>query len=343
MVDASVKKKRVLSRPVWIMLSSLFLMIVVFLISMDIGYIKLTPGEVFRTLIGEGTGKQNLILFDFRLPRIVVSVLVGAGLAVSGTILQGLSQNSLADPGILGINAGAGLMVAIYIAFFSAESGSSLFVLPFMAFIGSGAAALAVYLLSYKKNEGLAPSRMLLVGVAVSAVISAAMIVLTLRLDPESYQFVASWLAGSIWASNWSFVVALLPWIIVLLPYSFLRAHVLDILNLGRPTATSLGVHVEKEQLFLLAAAVGLAGSCVAVSGGISFVGLIGPHLAKRLVGAEHRVLLPVSAFLGALLLLIADTIGRAVLQPSEIPTGIVVAMIGAPYFLYLLAKTSSR
>lgn len=343
MVDASVKKKRVLSRPVWIMLSSLVLMIVVFLISMDIGYIKLTPGEVFRTLIGEGTGKQNLILFDFRLPRIVVSVLVGAGLAVSGTILQGLSQNSLADPGILGINAGAGLMVAIYIAFFSAEGGSLLFALPFMAFIGSGAAALAVYLLSYKKNEGLAPSRMLLVGVAVSAVISAAMIVLTLRLDPESYQFVASWLAGSIWASNWSFVVALLPWIIVLLPYSFLKANVLDILNLGRPTATSLGVHVEKEQLFLLAAAVGLAGACVAVSGGISFVGLIGPHLAKRLVGAEHRALLPVSAFLGALLLLIADTIGRAVLQPSEIPTGIVVAMIGAPYFLYLLAKTSSR
>ncbi|MGV3488655.1 MAG: FecCD family ABC transporter permease [Tuberibacillus sp.] len=343
MKSSPLKVRSNRSRSYLTIITSLILIVIVFLISMDIGYIKLTPAEVFQALIGKGTDQQNLILFDFRLPRMIVSLLVGAGLAVSGAILQGISKNPLADPGILGINAGAGLMVVIFIAFFSVDHASSVFMLPFMAFIGSGIAAAVIYLLSFNKNEGLSPARMILVGVAVGAVISAIMIVLTLRLEPESYQFVASWLAGSIWASNWSFVIALLPWVIVLIPYSVVRAHVLDILTLGRKTAIGLGVNLEREQLFLLLAAVGLAGSSVAVSGGISFVGLIGPHLARRLVGAPHRLMLPVSALLGAVLLLMADTIGRAILQPSEIPTGIVVAVIGAPYFLYLLVKTSSR
>ncbi|MNJ59358.1 Iron-uptake system permease protein FeuC [compost metagenome] len=168
------------------------------------------------------------------------------------------------------------------------------------------------------------------------------MIVLTLKLDPNKYQFVATWLAGSIWGSNWKFVLALLPWIAILLPYVFYKARVMNVLNLGENTATGLGAPVEKERLLLLAAAVGLAGSSVAVSGGIGFVGLIGPHLARRLVGPKHQLLLPTSALAGALLVIVADTIGRWILQPSEIPTGIVVAVIGAPYFLYLLARSKA-
>ncbi|GGA25659.1 hypothetical protein GCM10010917_08270 [Paenibacillus physcomitrellae] len=166
------------------------------------------------------------------------------------------------------------------------------------------------------------------------------MIVITLRISPEQYQFVATWMAGSIWGTNWKFVLALLPFIIILLPFVFYKARTMNVLNLGEMTATGLGAKVSREQVVLLAAAVGLAGSCVAVSGGIGFVGLIGPHAARRLVGVKHQMLLPASAFMGSLMVIVADMLGRLILQPSEIPAGIIVAIIGAPYFLYLLARS---
>lgn len=318
------------------------LIILSFIISMNTGYIRLSPLEVLKTLFGMGTDKQSLILFDFRLPRIVISILVGAGLAVSGCILQGVSRNALADPGILGINAGAGLMVMLFISFYPTTTAAPVFLLPVLALLGAGLTALLIYTLAYKRHEGISPTRLILTGIAVAAGISAAMIVLTLRLDPDKYQFVATWLAGSIWGSNWKFVLALLPWILVLIPLVIFKARVMNVLNLGEQTATGLGAPVEKERLLLLAAAVGLAGSSVAVSGSIGFVGLIGPHLARRLVGPKHQLLLPASALAGSLLMIVADTIGRWILQPSEIPTGIVVAVIGAPYFLYLLARSKA-
>lgn len=315
------------------------LIIIAFIISMNTGYLKLSPLEVIRTLFGAGTEKQHLILYEFRLPRIIISVLVGMGLAVSGCVLQGISRNALADPGILGINAGAGLAVMLFISFFPSTSATPVFFLPILAFAGAGGTAIIIYTLAYKRHEGISPMRLLLSGVAVAAGISAAMIVLTLRLSPENYQFVATWLAGSIWGANWKFVLALLPWILVLIPFVFSKARVLNVLNLGDLTATGLGASIEKERRILLAAAVGLAGASVSVSGGIGFVGLIGPHLTRQLVGSKHQILIPAAALTGGLLVLIADTIGRWILQPSEIPAGIVVAVIGAPYFLYLLSR----
>lgn len=338
MIHQAERRKR--SRGLLVIVIFIVLIIAAFIVSMNTGFIRLSPMDVMRTLFGQGTDQQHLILFEFRLPRIVISILIGAGLAVSGCVMQGLSRNALADPGILGVNAGAGLMVMLYVSFFSSTVSGSVFLLPVLALIGAGAAAVLIYALSYKKGEGLVPTRMLLVGIGVAAGISAAMIVLTLRLNPEEYQFVASWLAGRIWGTSWKFVVALLPWLILFLPFVFYKAKVMNVLNMGDQTATGLGTAIERERLLLLAAAVGLAGACVAVSGGIGFVGLIGPHLGRRLVGPKHQILLPVSALAGALLVLVADTLGRWILQPTDIPTGVVVAVIGAPYFLYLLAKT---
>ncbi|MGE7021303.1 FecCD family ABC transporter permease [Solibacillus cecembensis] len=315
------------------------LIVIVFMISMNTGFIRLSPLEVIQTLFGSGTEKQHLILFEFRLPRIIIAVLVGMGLAVSGCVLQGISQNALADPGILGINAGAGLAVMLFISFFSSTTAAPVFLLPILAFTGAGITAIIIYALSYKRNEGISPMRLILTGVAIAAGISSAMIVLTLRLSPDNYQFVATWLAGSIWGSNWKFVFSLLPWIVVLIPFIFSKARVLNVLNLGDLTATGLGASIEKERRVLLAAAVGLAGASVSISGGIGFVGLIGPHLARQLVGSRHQYVIPTAALTGGLLVLIADTIGRWILQPSEIPAGIVVAVIGAPYFLYLLSR----
>ena len=338
-VNSTVGRRKAVRATV--VLSVLALLIVVmFVISMNTGYIRLSPLDVLKTLFGAGSGKQELILFSFRLPRIVISVLIGMGLAVSGCILQGLSRNALADPGILGINAGAGLMVILFISFYPTNDAVPVMMLPFLAFVGAALTAALIYVLAFKRNEGLLPTRPVLTGVGVAAGISAAMIVLTIKLDPDRYQFVATWLAGSIWGTDWKFVLALLPWLLVLLPFVYYKAGVLNVLNLGDQVATGLGAPIEKERLMLLAAAVGLAASCVAVSGGIGFVGLIAPHLARRLVGPKHEYLIPASALTGGLLLIVADTLGRSVFQPAEIPVGIVVAVIGAPYFLYLLATT---
>ncbi|MFJ5766029.1 FecCD family ABC transporter permease [Lysinibacillus sp. NPDC093210] len=317
----------------------MILIVITFVISMNTGVIKLTPMEVIRTLFGQGDAQQQIILFQFRLPRIVIGVLVGIGLAMAGAVLQGISKNALADPGILGINAGAGLAVMLYISFFPTAKSAPVYLLPVLAFLGAGITAVLIYTLSYKRHEGITPMRLILTGIAVAAGISSAMIVLTLRLTPGNYQFVATWLAGSIWGSNWRFVLSLLPWLLILLPFIYSKSRVLNILNLGEITSIGLGASIEKERRWLLAASVGLAGASVSVSGGIGFVGLIAPHLARQLVGASHQFLLPTAALLGGFLVLLADTIGRSILEPSEIPVGIVVAVFGAPYFLYLLAR----
>lgn len=314
------------------------LLIVLFLISLNTGLIRIDPVTVVKTIFGGGTPRDELLLFEFRLPRITIAVLIGMGLAVSGAVLQGIVKNPLADPGIIGINAGAGLAVMLFVTYFSTELGNSVFVMPVLAFIGAGITAIIIYAFSYKKDEGVSPIRLILVGVAVAAGISALMIVLTLRLDPKVYDFVATWLAGSIWGSNWNFVLALLPWLVILIPFVYMKSRVLDVLNLGDHTAVSLGMNLEKERRILLAAAVGLAAASVSVSGGIGFVGLIAPHMTRRLVGNKHKYVIPLCALIGAVLVLTADTLGRVILQPAEIPTGIVVAVIGAPYFLYLLA-----
>lgn len=333
-------KRKIATRNTAIVIGCAAVLVISFIISMNTGYTKLSPLDTLRTLFGGGTDKENLILFDFRLPRIVISMLAGIGLALSGCIIQGVSKNALADPGLLGINAGAGVMAILYVMFFGAKSFLSVFTLPFLALAGAGVTAVIIYALAFKKGEGIAPMRLILTGVAIQAGISALTTLLVVKLDEDQFDFVATWQAGSIWGSNWRFVLALLPWLLLLIPYVLYKARVLDVLNMGDDVAYSLGATVGKERRGLLAASVALAASCVAVSGSISFVGLIAPHLARRLVGPKHAILLPTCALTGAVLVSVADTIARVIVQPSEIPTGIMVAIIGAPYFLYLLAKS---
>ncbi|MFC5449715.1 FecCD family ABC transporter permease [Paenibacillus aestuarii] len=340
--NVSLVDKKCRNRSVFFMSLLCVLIVLVILISMNSGFIRLSPIVVFKSLFGSGTPKQELILFEFRLPRIVISLLVGAGLAVSGCILQGITRNPLADPGILGINAGAALLVVGFVSFHTSKVAVPVFLLPMLAMVGAGATAALIYALSYYAVRGLSPKRMILSGIAVAAGMNAAIIVLTIRMDPFDYQYVAVWLAGSIWGANWPYVFALLPWIVVLLPFIFYKARTLNVLALGDQLAISLGTRVGSGRLVLVACAVALAGACVAIGGGISFVGLVGPHLARQLVGSKHQYMLPASALVGSLLMVTADLAARMILQPSDIPTGIVVSVIGAPYFLYLLARSKA-
>lgn len=335
-------KQKIAFRNTCIIFVFFILLILSIVISINTGYAKLAPLDMLHTLLGNGSAKENLILFGFRLPRIVIALLAGAGLALSGCIIQGISRNALADPGLLGINAGAGLMVILFVLIFGAQSYLSVFTLPFLALLGAGITAILIYTLAYQKQTGLVPLRLILTGVAIQAGIAALTTVLVVKLDDTQFDFVVAWQAGSIWGSNWKFVLALLPWLVLLIPYVLSKARVLDVLNLGDDIACSLGVAVEKERRRLLAAAVALAASSVAVSGAISFVGLIAPHMARRLVGPRHGILFPVCALSGAVLVSLADTTARVIVQPFEIPTGIMVAIVGAPYFLYLLTKNES-
>ncbi|MFC4402610.1 FecCD family ABC transporter permease [Gracilibacillus xinjiangensis] len=308
------------------------------LISLNMGTMRIAPIDVFQTLIGNGTGQNQLILFDFRLPRMVIAILIGAGMAISGAILQSVTHNELADPGILGINSGAGFAVVFFLYLTQNNPVSTVFILPLTALIGAVLAAVLIYSISWK--NGVTPIRLILVGIGINAAFSALIIVFQLRMDPDNFTQATIWLSGNISGTDWSYTLALFPWILILVPFAIYKASTLDTLNLGDETAQGIGTAVEKERIILLLVAVALAGASVSVGGAIAFLGLVTPHLARKLVGVRHRHSLVTAALLGALLLLAADTIGRTILAPSEIPVGLVVSLIGGSYFIYLLMKS---
>lgn len=333
------KKKK---RFVGFIILFVLLIILLFFISLSSGVIKISPDDVIKTLLNQGTPKQELVLFDFRLPGILLALLIGAGLAVSGVILQGITQNELADPGILGINTGAGLAVVLFIFFFQKQTivsdTLSIFMMPLAALVGAIGAAFVIYLLAWKK--GINPIRLVLVGIGVNAAFSAFLTIFQLKMDPQDFRKAAVWLSGDIWSANWTFVLALLPWIIILIPLALQKAHALNVLTLGDDVASGLGSNVEKERRILLFIAVALAGASVAAGGGIAFLGLVVPHIARKLIGPLHQYIIPLSTLIGALLLMVSDTIGKNILAPTEIPVGIIVAILSTPYFVYLLMKT---
>ncbi|WP_342600044.1 iron ABC transporter permease [Psychrobacillus sp. FSL H8-0483] len=316
-----------------------FLVLATAIISAGIGYSSLSFDRLLPTLLGHGTFKEEFVLFSVRLPRIVITLLAGMALALSGAILQGITRNDLADPGIIGINSGAGVAISLFFLFFPIQPESFVYMLPFVAFIGALLTAFFIYLLSYNRKVGLQPVRLVLVGIGFSMALSGLMIVIISSAERQKVDFISKWLAGNIWGADWPFVLALLPWLIVLIPFIFYKANKLNLLGLSEPVAVGVGVSIEKERIVLLLAAVALAASAVSVTGGIAFIGLMAPHIAKSLVGPRYQLFLPVAILIGGWLLLFADTIGRNVIEPNGIPAGVMVALIGAPYFMYLLMK----
>ncbi|WHX74833.1 iron ABC transporter permease [Bacillus safensis] len=312
----------------------------VVLYSLNTGALKLSPVMVIKTLFGFGDFQSETVLFDYRLPRIVVTMLAGIGLGIAGGILQSLSRNPLADPGIIGLNAGAAFGLIVFVTYFHALEGNPSLLIPLFTFGGGLLAAAVIVLLAYDRHEGLVPIRLILVGIAVAAGFSALTLYLSLKLDEDTYTFASRWLVGNVWGRDWIHVLALLPWIVCLVPLTLMQTNTLNALTLGDAVASSVGVRVQRKRLLLLTLAVGLASASVSMTGGIGFIGLVAPHLARRLVGSLHQYFLPVSALLGLLILVSADTIGRSIFAPNAIPAGVVVAFIGAPYFLYLLTKT---
>ena len=332
------KRKRV----IWITTVFIILILFTILISLQLGSFSIKPWEVIQTLLGQGTRKQEIVLFSMRLPRIVMAILVGTALAVSGAILQSITKNDLADPGIMGISSGAALAVVMYIYFMNGNvydgvSNLTIWTMPVVAFFGSILGAVLIYLFAWKK--GINPTRLILIGIGINSAFQALMIIFQLRFTTQEFNRVMVWISGSIWGTSWIYVITILPWIIVFLFFAIYKARFLDVFLLGDHLSIGLGVQVEKARRILILFAVALAGVATSVAGTLSFLGLISPHIARKLVGPKHKLLLPVSALVGTLLLLISDTIARNIVAPAEIPVGIVVSIIGVPYFLYLMVK----
>lgn len=320
--------------------SLIALIFITFLVSLNLGSLSIEPIDVVKTLIGQGSKSQEIAIFKLRLPRIVIAILVGTALAISGSILQAVTKNDLADSGILGINSGAALFVVIYIYIMNGNvydgiSNMTIFTMPIVALMGAVFGAFLIYILAWK--NGINSSRLLLIGIGINVAFTSILTIFQLKFTTQEFNRVMAWTSGSIWGSNWKYVMAVLPFIVIFMLLTMYKSRYLDALNLGDEVATGLGIEVEKERRTLIVYSVILAGVATSVAGSIGFLGLVAPHIARKLVGPKHKKLIPVAALVGTLVLLVSDTISRNLIAPMEIPVGIVVAIIGVPYFIYLM------
>ena len=305
-----------------------------FFFALTNGSVEISSAQVFATLAGstELDETRRQILENIRLPRAIVAMLVGVNLSLAGAILQAVMKNPLADPHIIGISSGAGLF-GIFVLMIFDDAGK---IMTPAAFVGAMLAAALIYVLAWK--DGIRPIRVILAGVAVSAFLGAGISALLIFAGDKVHGALL-WMVGGLSARSWQHVWILLPYSIAGAALTFLAARHLNVLQLGDEVATGLGVRVNLVRSALTAVAALLAASAVCVAGLLGFVGLIVPHTARLILGSDYRILLPGAALLGAATVTISDTVARTIFAPTELPVGILTALLGAPFFLYLLRR----
>lgn len=325
-----------------VLLVLIALLIVSFGFTLCWGTYKVSPLEVINTLLGNGTKLRNTAVINIRLPRLLVGAFVAIALSTAGSILQTVTKNDLADTGIIGINAGASVAALIFIKYQTANYYSelgqfSIFVLPFMAIIGAAVASFIIYMLS--SRNGIRPKRLLLIGIGLNAGLNAFITFFTFRGGAADYNRVLVWTSGSLWGSGWSYAKVIIPIVVVMFILVLLNNKKLDVLNLSDELSISLGLNLERERKKFLSYAVILAGTATAFAGNIGFLGLISPHIAKKLVGPYHKNFITISAIISIIIILFADAVSRNLFSPIEVPVGITVSIFGVPYFIYLMMK----
>ncbi|WP_244869360.1 FecCD family ABC transporter permease [Veillonella montpellierensis] len=307
--------------------------ILALIISMIYGAVEISLSTIIHTIMTDTIRTtEEMVIWNIRLPRNIVAALVGASLAVSGAILQAVMKNPLADPQIVGVSSGAGLAGIIVLILFPSYE----YIVPMVAFLGALSASILVYVLAWK--NGIRPTRIILAGVAVSAFLGSGISAL-LVFYGDRVQGALLWMVGGLSARSWPQVYVLAPYTVVGLVLACMGAKRLTILSLGDETAKGLGLPVEQTRFIMTAVASLLAAGAVSIAGLIGFVGLIVPHIMRMIIGTDYRFLIPSSACMGAIVLVISDTIGRTIVSPVEIPVGIIMAFFGAPFFLYLLRR----
>ncbi|WP_315795453.1 iron ABC transporter permease [Paenibacillus sp. BIC5C1] len=329
---SSIIKRRAFA----IILILLLLNVGALVLNVMLGDRSIPPGEVLRSLMGRGDQEYYFTIHQLRLPRVLTGFLVGCGLALAGTILQVITRNPLASPGVIGLNSGAAaavVAVMVLVPTFPMRH------MPWIAFIGAFLAAAVIYGLSWRKGETSSTVRMLLIGVGISAM-AGALITYLLTVGKIFRVSQASvWMAGSLYGRTWEHFWPLLPWMLTLFLLLIWMSRWLDMFLLDVLSAAGLGLRVETMRVLFLLMSVGFAGSAVSMAGTIGFVGLMAPHMAKHLAGSRSLVRLPIAALLGGLIVMLADLAGRIWFTPYEIPAGLITAIIGAPYMMYLLLR----
>jgi len=328
-------QKREQKRLYTIVFTALLLMTTA-LMAITLGSAKYALPDVLEALFKRPDTVVTAIVWNLRLPRVLLATIVGMNLAVSGVLLQAVMGNPLADPGLTGISSGASLAAIIIMLLFP----SMYHFLSLGAFLGGALACLLVYALAWK--NGIRPLRIILAGVAANAILGGATSLLSI-LNSDRIQGVLMWLNGSMSAKSWTDVGQLLPYSLMALIASLVCIRSANLLQLGDSVATNLGAKVNHVRLALSGVAVFLAGISVATVGIIGFVGLIVPHMSRHLVGADYKYLLPQCILLGGLTLLLGDTLARTIAAPIELPVGVIMAVIGGPFFLYLLRREDSH
>ncbi len=315
-----------------LMLATLAAMI----LSIGFGEYFVPPLDVIKTVLGMETNNPDyaFIVTTLRLPRTLVAWGVGIGLAIAGTITQGITRNPLADPGIIGVNAGAALAAVTLIVLFP---DLPVAMLPFSAFGGAFLVAVLIYVLAWK--GGSSPIRLILVGIGFSLIADSLTSLIITFGNIYNVSQALVWLAGSVYGRSWEQLVVFVPWLLVFGILSLVMSPDLNVLQLGDDVAQSLGSRIEMQRGLLLLSGVALAGAAVATAGSIGFVGLMSPHLGRQMVGPSHEGLLPIAALTGGFLVVTADLLGRLLFAPLELPCGIITAIVGAPYFMYLLIR----
>lgn len=319
-------------KKVGLIIGSLAVLLLLIVGLTSIGSVNIGLKELFSAILNNDNKVITTIVYKMRLPRNVMAVLVGASLAVSGALLQAVMKNPLADPGITGVSSGASVFAIIILLLLPQYVG----VLPFLAFIGGAIACVTVYLIAW--NNGLKPMRVVLAGVAVNAILGGFISLLT-TLYSDRIQGALLWLNGSLASKTWGDVKIVALYTIIGLVLAMLCARGANVLTLGDDSAMNLGYNVTRTRVMLSAVAVFLAGTTTAVVGIISFVGLIVPHISRMIIGSDHKYNLPFSMVLGGIVLLLADTVARTILGAVELPVGVVMSIVGGPFFLYLLRK----
>ncbi|UED73834.1 iron ABC transporter permease [Brevibacillus sp. DP1.3A] len=322
------------NRKAALLVTACVMLVVAVLLSIGLGSVRLTLAETIETILGHGDAASQTILWDIRIPRVFLALLIGANLAASGALLQAVMQNPLADPGLTGVSSGA----AVTVLFIMLVMPDYSYLIPLAAIIGGGVAAGMVYSMAWKKQGGLTPVRIILSGVAVNAVFGGAIGLLSI-LYSDKLPGALQWMNGSLSGKGMGDVMVMLPYSIVGWIAALLSIRQANILRLGEQVAHNLGQNLHRLRLSLSIIAVYLAAVSVSTVGLVGFIGLVVPHMARMLVGSDYRLGLPFSLVLGSLVLLVADSFGRTVFAPLEIPAGIVMAIVGGPYFLYLMRK----
>ncbi|MCD2136489.1 FecCD family ABC transporter permease [Salinicoccus halitifaciens] len=312
------------------------LLLVTVVLTLVTGTFSLSPGDLLDLIMGRAGADVNLVFYEFRMPRVIITILCGAALALSGLILQVISRNPLADPGIIGVNAGSGFGVVLFLMFVSGGGSNNLYALPVMSFIAGLITVLLVFVLSFVRGS-FNSNMFILIGIAVAMGVTGFLYVFTSTFDDRQMTMLNQYLAGNIWGDTWAFVVVILPYILVVSVFAWMKINEMAMLNLEDDTLRGLGMNVNVEKVLLIICAAMLSSVAVSVAGAISFIGLIAPHIARLLFKVEMKFVFIGTLGIGALLLSVSDLIGKLLLAPLIIPAGIVVALIGGPYFIYLL------